>query len=74
MASNCISCGSKCVTDKLRVRIGIWGWAIEEKQDTDMLVHGLSITHTTDWVVASYRACLGQNDLLLQCSGIELLL
>lgn len=68
VASNRISCGSKCVTDKLRVRVGIWVWAIEEKHDTDMLVHRLSITHTTDWVVASYYACLGQNDLLLQCS------
>lgn len=63
VASNRISCGSKCVTDKLRVRVGIWVWAIEEKRDTDKLV----ITHTTDWIVASYRACLGQNDLLLQC-------
>lgn len=70
VASNRISCGSKCVTDKLRVRIGIWVWAIEEKHDTGMLVRRLSITHITDWVVA----CLGQNDLLLQCSWIELLL
>lgn len=68
MASNRISCGSKCVTDKLRVRIGICVWAIEEKHDTGMLVRRLSITHTTDWVVPSYHACLGPNDLLLQCS------